>query len=110
MARTTITVTTDIELDVETAAKWFAALDDDQMAKFLVAVAAEARNYPSSADNQWYYLGGHLKNCECSTEEAREMIRSWAHWMEHSTHGAAEREEYPDNGPTDPWETSGPGR
>ena len=85
---TTIRVTTDITLDIETAAKWFAALDDDQMAKFLVAVAAEAQKYPGNPDNQWYSLGGHLRNCECSTEDAREMIRAWAHWMEHSKHDA----------------------
>lgn len=83
---TTITVTTEIELDIETAAKWFAALDDDEMCKFLVAVAREAQSYPGSPDNQWYYLGGHLRNCACSTEAAREMVRAWAHWAEHSDH------------------------
>jgi hypothetical protein len=82
----TITVTTEIELDIDTAAKWFAGLDDDQMCRFLVAVAAEAEKYPSSPDNQWYSLGGHLRNCKGSTEAARNMIRSWAHWMEHSEH------------------------
>lgn len=81
-----IKVTTEIDLDIETAAKWFAGLDDDQMCRFLVAVAAEAQLYPSSPDNQWYYLGGHLRNCPCSTDDAREMIRAWAHWMEHSEH------------------------
>lgn len=81
-----IKVTTEIELDIETAAKWFAGLDDDQMARFLVAVAKEAESYPSDPDNQWYYLGGHLRNCECSTEGARDMIRKWAHWIDHSEH------------------------
>lgn len=87
MALTTITVTTEIDLDVETAAKWFASLDDDLMCKFLVAVAAEAEKYPHSPDNQWHYLGGHLRNCECSTVAAREMIKAWAHWIDHSNHG-----------------------
>lgn len=82
----TIKVTTEIELDIETAAKWFCNLDDDAMCKFLVAVAAEAKLWPASADNQWYYLGGHLKNCGCSTEDARQMVRDWAHWMENSDH------------------------
>lgn len=82
----TITVTTEIELDIDVAAKWFTGLDDDQMAKFLVAVAAEAKKYPSDPDNQWFYLGGHLRNCPCSTEDAREMVRRWAYWLEHSTH------------------------
>jgi hypothetical protein len=82
----TIKVTTEIELDIDTAAKWFAALNDDEMCRFLVAVARESQAYPSNPDNQWYYLGGHLRNCECSTEDARQMVKSWAYWMEHSNH------------------------
>lgn len=81
-----VKITTTINLDIETGAKWFAALDDDQMCKFLVAVAEEAKSFGGNPDNQWYYLGGHLRNCECSTDDAREMIRSWHHWMEHSDH------------------------
>ena len=81
-----ISVTTEIDLNIETAAKWFASLDDDQMCRFLVAVAREAKSFNGGADNQWYYLGGHLRSCECSTDDAREMIRSWAYWMENSTH------------------------
>ena len=81
-----IKITTEINLDIETAAKWFAGLDDDQMCKFLVAVAAESKNFPCHADNQWYYLGGHLRNCECSTDDASEMIKSWHYWMENSDH------------------------
>ncbi len=82
----TIKVTTEIELDVETAAKWFANLDDDEMCRFLVAVARIAETYPCNPDNQWYSLGGHLKNCSCSTEGARDMVKAWAYWMEHSDH------------------------
>ena len=81
-----VQMTTEIDLDIETGAKWFAALDDDQMCRFLVAVAKEAEAYPVHPDNQWYYLGGHLRNCQCSTEAAREMVRAWAYWMEHSNH------------------------
>ncbi len=81
-----IKIMTEIDLDIETAAKWFASLDDDQMCRFLVAVAREAKSFKGGADNQWYYLGGHLRSCECSTDDAREMIRSWVHWMENSTH------------------------
>lgn len=82
----TIRVTTDIELDIQVAAKWFAGLDDDEMCKFLVEVAKEAARWSSPPDNQWYYLGGHLRNCKCSTPEAREMIEAWHHWMHHSEH------------------------
>jgi hypothetical protein len=81
-----ISVTTEIELDIDTAAKWFANLDDDSMAKFLVAVEKESRDWPCVVDNQWYYLGGHLRNCECVNEETREMIRRWNYWMDNSDH------------------------
>ena len=81
-----ITVTTKINLDIETAAKWFANLDDDQMCKFLVLVAKEAETYPSDPDGQCYYLGGHLRNCKCSTDAARRMVKQWAYWVDHSNH------------------------
>lgn len=80
------TVTTTIELGIEQAAEWFCGLDDDQMAKFFVAVAEGAKRWPRDADNQWYYVGGHLKNCKCSTEAAREMLRSIVGYMETSGH------------------------
>lgn len=80
------TVTTETELGIDQAAEWFCGLDDDQMAKFFVAVAAKAKAWPNPPNYQWSYVGGHLRNCECSTEDAREMIRSWAYFLEHSTH------------------------
>ena len=86
MPRIKTTVTTEIDLDIATAAKWFAELDDDQMCKFLVEVARIAEDYPNSPENQWYYLGGHLRNCECSTDAARNMVKAWAHWIDHSEH------------------------
>lgn len=82
----TVRVTTDIELSIEMGAKWFAGLDDDSMAQFLVNVEKESRNYPCSPDNQWYYLGGHLRNCSCVNEETRDMLRSWLYYMENSNH------------------------
>ena len=84
---TQIEITTKITLDIETAAKWFAALSDDEMCRFLVAVAAEAEQYDGCPDNQWYYLGGHLRHCKCSSRDAREMIKAWNYWMENSEHG-----------------------
>ena len=80
----TVKVTTEIELDVKIAARWFASLDDNEMCRFLVEVAEEVKQFDGSAENQWYYLGGHLRNCACSTDEAREMVRKWAYWAEHS--------------------------
>lgn len=77
----------EVELDVPTLAKVFAALDDEQMCQFFVEVARIAEAWPNRPENQWYYLGGHLRNCECSTEAARDMIDSihgFMHTSEHS--------------------------
>lgn len=80
------TVTTEIELSIDAAAKWFAGLDDDQQAQFFVAVAEESKRFPLPQGFQWYAVGGHLRNCTCSTDEARDMIRTIADGMEHSNH------------------------
>jgi hypothetical protein len=74
-----------VDLDVETLAKVFCALDDDQMCKFFVEVHRIAEGH-KDFDNQWYYLGGHLRNCECSNEGTREMLRNIVYYMEHSEH------------------------
>ena len=82
---TTIRVTTDIELDIETAAKWFAALNDDDMAKFFCAVAEKVKGWPHPAMSpqmMWAYVGEHLATCECSTEDGRNMLRDIVHFME----------------------------
>jgi len=62
-----------IDLDAKTAACWFANLSDDQMAEFLIEVSNEAQKHPGF-DNQWYYLGGHLRNCECATDEGDDPL------------------------------------
>lgn len=84
----TTTQTTTIDLSIETAAGWFCGLNDDQQCKFFVEIARIASGWPRPADDQWWFIGGHLRNCKCSTEEAREMIRGIASGMEHSNHGA----------------------
>ncbi len=81
-----VQITTLIDLDLETGAKWFASLDDDQMCRFLVLVAEEAKKFDGNPDMQWYYLGGHLRNCKCSTPEARDMIKKWAEYAATSDH------------------------
>ena len=76
-------ITTSIELDIETAAKWFATLTDDEMCRFFVAINKEMQKFgPLAVENQWCQLGGHLMECECSNEETRQMLRDWVYWME----------------------------
>lgn len=76
---------TEVEVTVEVLAEVFCALDDDQMCKFFVEVNRRAQLVPAF-DNQWYYLGGHLRSCECSNESTREMLRNIVRHMETSEH------------------------
>jgi hypothetical protein len=69
------TTTMTMSLDVEMAAKWFCALDDEKQADFFIACAREAKSWQGRAGYQWYLVGAHLRNCECSTDDAREMVR-----------------------------------
>lgn len=84
MATGRIKVETEIELSIEAAAQWFAGITDDEQAKFFVEVARIAESFPYRQETQWLAIGNHLMTCECSTEEAREMIRSIVYGMEHS--------------------------
>ncbi len=88
-----IEVKTKIKLSVELAAQWFAALDDDSQAKFFVAVCAEARKWERAPgvlsfgpSYQWYLIGSHLRNCECSSDDARDMVREMFNGLETGTH------------------------
>lgn len=80
-----VEMTSTVDVTVEVLADVFCALDDDQMCKFFVEVHRRASEVPTF-DNQWYYLGGHLRNCECSNEGTREMLRNIVQHMETSNH------------------------
>jgi hypothetical protein len=81
-----VEITSKVEVTVELLAQCFAGLDDDSQCRFFVEVARIASTWPGGGDSQWYYVGGHLRNCECSTPEAREMISQIHHYMQTSTH------------------------
>lgn len=86
--KVSITTTQEIELNIEDVAKWFANLDDDSQAKFFVEVDRAADSWPKSylKAEQWYRIGSHLRNCECSTDGARVLIRNIYEGLEHGTH------------------------
>lgn len=78
-------VTQEFDLDLDTLAKCFAELDDDSQAQFFVKVAAYAeKHYKRPQENQWWFVGRHLRECECSTDDARELIRSLAHALDYT--------------------------
>jgi hypothetical protein len=68
----------------EGLAEEFCRLDDDAQARFFVHVARIASTWPrnqygaNAAEWQASAIGRHLKNCSCSTEEARDFVRDIA--------------------------------
>ncbi|HXF89538.1 MAG TPA: hypothetical protein VNK48_14375 [Xanthobacteraceae bacterium] len=76
-----IEIKTKVRLSIELAAQWFASLDDDAQARFFVAVCEAAERWPRDKGvnfgpaHQWWLVGRHLKDCECSSEAARDMVR-----------------------------------
>ncbi len=85
-----IEATVKIPVDLDLLARAFASMDDDEQTQFFVKVAEIAKTWGNKwggAQGQWIAIGGHLRNCQCSSEEARDMIRDIAWGLEHSTHG-----------------------
>jgi hypothetical protein len=90
MSRTyTVRQTVEIELSIETAAQFFAGLSDNEQAQFFIEVARIAtETYVGGYGprEQWYRIGSHLKNCKCSTDEARQIVHELANGLEHGLH------------------------
>lgn len=87
-----IEITTKVRLSIELAAQWFAGLTDDEQAQFFVEVCKEAEKWPRGKgvnfgpSHQWWLIGSHLRNCECSSDAAREMVRSMHDGLENGNH------------------------
>ena len=67
----------DFNLTPAQVAEAFCDLDDERQAQFFVEVARLAQEWPK-AHYQWSLVGNHLRDCECSTEAARDMVREIA--------------------------------
>ncbi len=64
-----------IELTSEDLAEAFCEMDDDQQAQFFVHVAHNMSAWkPSGAAMQLRFIGDHLRECECSTADARNWV------------------------------------
>ena len=72
-----LTVTVDVPMTLEQLAGLFVELDDDSQAKFFVEVARLMSTWtPHDRNMQEFYIGRHLRDCSCSTEDARDFLRN----------------------------------
>lgn len=88
MSKVMIEINSKVEVDIDVLAKCFCGLDDDQQCQFFVKVAEEAKTWKQHQEYQWILVGGHLRNCKRSSNEARELIESIYYGLKNSTHGA----------------------
>jgi hypothetical protein len=65
-----------------TVAAWFCELNDEGQADFFIEVARIAEGWKVHQGQQWWLVGSHLRKCECSTNQARELIRDLHHGLE----------------------------
>ena len=71
---------------IQAIAQSFCRMNDDQQAKFFVAVATIMGRWKGGTmSNQAYYIGKHLRDCACSTGDAREFVRTMSTAMDQST-------------------------
>lgn len=74
-APVSITLPLEVPLTLETLADAFSQLTDDEQARFFVLVADRFSHHTGIPGIQTFAIGRHLRDCECSTEAAREFLR-----------------------------------
>lgn len=56
----------------------FCEMDDERQAQFFIDVARIATLWDGDPGIQWMRVGRHLRDCACSTDNARDMVREIA--------------------------------
>ena len=68
--------TVKVPISVRRLAEILANMNDEQQAQFFIEAADLMKGY---AERQCIYIGKHLRECECSTDGARELIEAIAY-------------------------------
>jgi len=79
MPKLEIKTISEVDVDVAMLARCFAHMNDEDQAQFFIEVAKIGETWGNlGGEQQWWFIGRHLSTCECSTDSARDMIRSIA--------------------------------
>lgn len=73
-------LTVETTLEPRQLAELFCALTDEEQAQFFIEAASVARETftPMGPWWQWTKVGEHLRDCTCSTDDGRQMVRDIA--------------------------------
>ena len=80
-----VTVTIDLdEIDEDVLKDYITdpATGEERQAQVFIEMAALAQTWGTSPSMQWFYIGKHLRDCACSTWEARDMVKEIAEVLE----------------------------
>ena len=64
----------EVKLTPAQVAEAFCELDDEQQTDVFIEVGKIASKWVAGGSMQWFNLGRHLRDCSCSTWEARNII------------------------------------
>lgn len=82
MSRSTYprSVEAEVAFTPRVLAEVFADMSDEDQAQFFIEVAEIACQWEQGANQgwQWSLVGGHLRDCSCSSPEARDIVRAIA--------------------------------
>lgn len=77
-----------VDITPEFMAELFCGMDDEMQTQFFEAIGkiAEQSDMSYRMECQWHYLGGHLRECKCSTGAGRRFIETLYQAIQTSTH------------------------
>jgi len=62
-------------------AEAFAELSDDDQAQVFIEIARMTKGWPLRGAMQWHAVGRHLRDCPCSSDDARDVVSGIADGM-----------------------------
>lgn len=74
-----------VSLTPRQVAEAFCEMDDEKQAQFFIEAAAIAATWTGSDFPQWLFVGRHLRDCDCSNDDARALVQDIADGMKQPT-------------------------
>jgi len=69
-------ISVDLKLAPIQLAEIFCEMSDEEQAQFFIETSRLVKEWNDIARHlQWLEVGKHLRECECSTDEARELVK-----------------------------------
>lgn len=78
MSAVQIEKTISVSLTPRELAEAFCLMGDEAQAQFFIEIAEIVKGWSGIGETQWLEVGRHLRDCKCSNESARDVVRDIA--------------------------------